>query len=70
MEQDVEVVYRNGVLVPLEPLSLTENQRIKVTLHLPARQQSPEEVLAACHQVFAGLSDSEIDEIERIALRR
>ncbi len=69
MEQDVEVIYRNGVLTPLEPLDLPENQRIRVTLHVPMSEQ-PEEVLAVWHQVFAGLSDAEVAEIERIALDR
>ena len=69
MKQDVEVVCRNGVLVPLEPLALPENQRMRITLHLPVREQ-PEELLAALQQVYAGLSDGEIAEIETIARRR
>jgi hypothetical protein len=53
----------------LEPLALPENQRMRITLHLPVREQ-PEELLAALQQVSAGLSDGEIDEIETIARRR
>ena len=69
MEQDVEVVYRNGVLMPLEPLVLPENQRMRIMLHVPTGEQ-PEELLAPWHQVYAGLSDEDIAEIERIALDR
>ena len=69
MEQDIEVVYRNGVLMPLEPLALSENQRVKITLH-PAAVEKPEDILADWQQVYAGLSDDEIAEIERIALDR
>ncbi len=69
MEQDVEVIYRDGVLMPLEPLTLSENQRVRITLHVPEAQQ-PEQILADWHRVFSGLSDEEIAEIERIALDR
>ena len=38
MEQVLEVIYRNGAFMPLKPLGLPENQRLKITLHLPAEK--------------------------------
>ena len=32
MVQQVEAVYENGVLRPLEPLPLTESQRVRLTI--------------------------------------
>lgn len=29
----VEAVYENGMLKPVEPLSLTERQRVQITVH-------------------------------------
>ncbi len=69
MDQDVEVVYRNGVLEPLEPLGLAENQRLTITIRLPGTDRA-QEILAAAQRVFAGLSDEQIAEIEAIALDR
>ncbi len=69
MDQDIEVVYRNGVLEPLEPLELAENQRVVITVHMPPAERA-EQMLAMAQKVFAGLSDEEIAEIEAIALDR
>jgi predicted DNA-binding antitoxin AbrB/MazE fold protein len=65
----LEVVYRNGALVPLEPLGLQENQRVKITLHLPAEKQAAD-ALAAWQRVYDGLSDADVTEVETIALER
>jgi len=32
MVRDVEAIYEHGVLRPLEPLSLTESQRVRLTI--------------------------------------
>jgi len=69
MEQVLEVIYRNGAFMPLKPLGLPENQRLKITLHLPAERRAAD-TLAAWQQVYAGLSGPELAEIEAIALDR
>ena len=33
MKQILEVIYRNGVLTPLQPLDMPENQRLQITMH-------------------------------------
>lgn len=67
MERTLEAVYHNGVLTPLEPLDLPEDLRVKITIHWPVRE-NPDEALQAWEQVYAGLSEEEIVEIEQIAL--
>lgn len=68
MTRTIEAVYEDGVLKPLTPLQLPEHQRVSVTIEeLP---ESPEEVLRAWGQVYEGLSDKEIAEIEAIILDR
>jgi predicted DNA-binding antitoxin AbrB/MazE fold protein len=69
MENELEVIYRNGALVPLKPLSLKENQRLRITLHLPAEKRAAD-ALAAWQQVYDGLSDADVSEVEVIALDR
>jgi predicted DNA-binding antitoxin AbrB/MazE fold protein len=36
MRKSVEVIYENGVLRPVEPLELSEQQRLRVTLEAEA----------------------------------
>lgn len=71
MTRRVEAVYEQGVLRPLEPLALPEGQHVTVTIdeEEPA-VETPEEALRAWQQVYAGLSEEEIAEIEAIALDR
>ena len=58
-----------GVFKPPEPVSLHEHQRATVTIHLPYTR-SPDTELEAWQQVYAGLSDQDIVDIESIALDR
>ncbi len=70
MTQKVEAIYEDGVLKPLQPLTLAEHQRVKVTIdELPAAESS-EEMLKAWGQVYEGFSDEEIAELEAIILDR
>jgi predicted DNA-binding antitoxin AbrB/MazE fold protein len=69
MEQVLEAIYSNGVLKPLEPLNLPENQLVMITIHF-ATPERPEDALAAWQQVYAGFSEEEIAEVEHIVLDR
>ena len=70
MAYKVEAVYENGILKPLQPLELTEHQRVSVTIDESLAVESPEEALRAWEQVYEGLSDEEIVEIEALILDR
>ena len=69
MEQVLEVIYRNDAFMPLKPPGLPENQRLKITLHLPAEKRAAD-TLAAWQQVYVGLSETDVNEVEAIALDR
>lgn len=64
-----EAIYEDGVLKPLEPIKLPEHQRVTITIQ-PLLLENPDQELESWHQVYAGLSDKEISEIESIALDR
>lgn len=69
MDQSVQAIYERGVLKLLEPLDLPEHQRVTIIVHAsPAI--NPTDELEAWHQVFAGLEDQDLQEIESIALNR
>jgi len=64
-----EAIYEDGVLKPLEPIKLPDHQRVTITIQ-PLLIENPDQELESWHQVYAGLSDMEISEIESIALDR
>lgn len=68
MIQTIEAIYEDGVLKPLQPLALVEHQRVLVTID--ESSESPEEALKDWQQVYEGLSEEEIAEIEAIVLDR
>ena len=66
MARVVEAIYENGTLKPLEALEFPEHQRVRITIHEPI-VESPDETLAAWHQVYEGCAKEEIAQIEAIA---
>ena len=69
MDYTLEAIFENGVLKPLESLKLPDHQRVKITIQLPP-VENPDEELESWHQVYAGLSDTDIRDIESIAFDR
>jgi predicted DNA-binding antitoxin AbrB/MazE fold protein len=65
----IDAIYENGTLKPLEALDLPEHQRVRITIHEPIIE-TPDEMLAAWHQVYEGCAADEIAQIEAIALDR
>ena len=64
-----EAVYEDGVLKPLEDPGLPEHHRFSVQVQELGEKDADDE-LAAWHRVYAGLSDEDIAEVEKIALDR
>ncbi len=69
MKQVVQAIYEQGVLKPLERLDLPEHQQVIITVQTSSAG-NPSDELEAWHQVYAGLTDDEIKEIEAIVLDR
>jgi predicted DNA-binding antitoxin AbrB/MazE fold protein len=66
--QRYDAVFENGVFRPLTapPAELTEGQQVRLIVET-ARA---EDMLELAARVYQGLSDEQIDEVERIALDR
>lgn len=69
MSQTIEALYEQGMLKPLQPLDLREQERVSVTVE-PLLDLSPDEILALAEQVYEGFSPEEIEELEAIILDR
>lgn len=69
MQHILDAVYENGVFRPLKPPEIPEGQQVRLVIESSATPK-PDEMLKLAAQVYQGLSDQEIDEIEQIALDR
>jgi len=64
-----EAVYEDGVLKPLQDPGLPEHHRFSVRVQELGERRAADD-LAAWQRVYAGLSDEDIAEVEKIALDR
>jgi predicted DNA-binding antitoxin AbrB/MazE fold protein len=69
MEQMLEAVFENGAFRLLEPSAVTlfDGQHVRLRVET---EGASDDVLALAEQAYDGLSDEEIDEVERISLDR
>jgi hypothetical protein len=67
--QTFEATYEGGMFRLLESphISLQDDQHVRLTVQTGEMNN---DVLGLAEQVYAGLSDEDIDDIERIALKR
>lgn len=68
MTQICEAVYENGTFRPVAPAApdLAEGQHVR----LVEETDTPEDILRLAAQVYAGLSEQEVNSIELVALDR
>ena len=69
MEQMLEAVFEPGTFRLLEAsaVTLVDGQHVRLSVE---RVGTPDDVLALAERVYDGLSEEEIDEVERISLDR
>lgn len=70
MMQTIEAIYQNGMFKPIKPISeeIEEGETVEITIK--EKRLSPDEMLELAGKVYKGLSEEDINEIERIALDR
>jgi len=70
MAQTVEAVFEDGSFKPVDDssLPLSEGQRVKLTVEFPS--ETKDNLVELAGQVYEGLSEEDISEIERLALNR
>ena len=68
MKHAIDAIYENGAFRPVQPdtVAMADGQRVRITVD----DQIEPEPLRLAMSVYDGLTDSDIDEIERIALNR
>lgn len=71
MVKNLVAVYENGAFRPTtdEDIALPDGTRVRLTVE-PIAQNAQENILDLAAKVYAGLSDGEVADIERIAMDR
>jgi predicted DNA-binding antitoxin AbrB/MazE fold protein len=65
----VDAIFQDGVFRPVESPELPNGERVRLTVER-VRRASPEEILNLARQVYEGLSQKDIAEIEEMSRRR
>ena len=70
MRQTLDAIFENGTFRPLSnaPLPLSPGQRVRLIVETPV--EAGADVIELAAQVYEGLSDDQVDEIEQIILDR
>lgn len=69
MRQTIKARYHDGVLQPLEPLTLANDAEVQVTVET-GTAVSVEDILQRASQVYQGFTPEEVAHVEAIALDR
>jgi predicted DNA-binding antitoxin AbrB/MazE fold protein len=71
MTQNLDAIYKNGAFCPVNAgsVTLSDGERVRLTVE-PISQDTAKNVLDLAAKVYAGLSDSDVTDIERIASDR
>ncbi len=69
MKETLDAIYKNGVFRPLKPPTMLDGLKVRLVVETPP-ESSTEDLLGLAAKVYDGLSDEQIEEIEKIALDR
>ncbi len=69
MRQTIKARYHDGVLQPLEPLSLADEAEVQITVDTEMAVNA-EEILRRAGRVYHGFTAEDIAQVEAIALDR
>ncbi len=69
MRETIDAIYENGVFRPLKRPTISEGLKVRLEVETLS-DSSGEDLLELAAQVYNGLSNEQIDEIEQIALDR
>jgi predicted DNA-binding antitoxin AbrB/MazE fold protein len=67
MKQVIEAIYEKGIFKPLKRPKITEGQKVQLIVDT---KPAPLDLIELAGQVYEGLSEKDINEIEQIALNR
>lgn len=69
MKHIVKAVYENGVFKPIRAPEIPQGQQVRLEIE-PLTEPSAEDMLKLAAQVYQGLSEQDIDEIDAMTRQR
>ncbi len=72
MTQTIEAIYQNGMFKPLKPVSeeITDGEKVKLVVETETENEEENSIMKLAENFYEGISEEDIDEIEKIALDR
>lgn len=72
MTQTIEAIYQNGVFKPLKQVSekIAEAEKVKLVVETESKNEEVNPIMKLAENFYEGLSEEDIEEIEKIALDR
>ena len=67
MKETIDAIYEKGVFRPLKPSTILDGLKVRLEVEI-LPESSPYDLLELAAQVYDGLSNEQIDEIEQIVL--
>jgi predicted DNA-binding antitoxin AbrB/MazE fold protein len=69
MKQTLDAIYEDGVFKPTKHLEIPNGQQVRLEVETLS-DASVDDVLLLAAQVYEGLTDQDVNEIEQVALQR
>lgn len=72
MTQTIEAIYQNGIFKPLNPVSeeIAEGKKVKLVVETETDNEEENSIMKLAENFYEGLSEEDIQEIEKITLDR
>jgi predicted DNA-binding antitoxin AbrB/MazE fold protein len=72
MTQTIEAIFQDGMFKPLNPFSeeIAEGRRVKLVVETDSESEEENLIMKLAENFYEGLSDNDVEEMERIMLDR
>lgn len=72
MTQTIEAIYQNGVFVPIKPIleEIEEGEKVKLVVETEIASKEVNPIIKLAENFYEGLSEEDIEEIEKVTLDR
>ncbi len=70
--QTIEAIYQNGMFKPIKPLSeeFSEGEKVRLVVESEVENNEVNPIMKLAENFYEGLSEEDVEEIEKIALDR
>lgn len=70
MTQKIEAIYQNGMFKPITPVSDEISEGEEVIIDIKSKEESANEIMKLAENFYEGMSEEDINEVEKVMLDR